>query len=401
MTSRVRWETAAAMGASLVALALLARAALHWGSHEFNLVPGIAWGTAALVAAGFGATAAVGLRALAPGRALALFMSLVAVVIAGFVSLWAGNSRVVFAGIVLPALWATGGSLILFSVRAAGIATLEEFDLARRRSTLAGLVRPHQAVWLLKHRVAAWWTVLPLMVAVGVVGEAIAWQYRTAGATQPGHYSTPWWLSIPMLALILATVILALLLGGTALSNVAARSGELESRDRRAISWLLWALLAAMFCLFGAQTLGVLTELPHLDAAPLRLIAEALMVLAPPLGVLGVVFAVVGLGAVDASLALRRTLSVGFTGLVWIGLSALGQEFASRLMSSAAGLPPSASWLIVVATAVALTPLERGIDRRLERRQSAQKVGDDGAGASQPQVRVAAGVEDGASGGTE
>ena len=353
MTLRVHWETLAALAASGTAAALLAlrAAGFRFASQEQDAaIVEAAFAFAALLAAGFGVIASAKLRASPAGRALSLFMSVLAVVL---VTPVAGPLPVPFGVLGYLAVWGSAGALILLSFRLAGVATPAELAHSRELTTLACLVRPRQVAWVMERRVAAWWAGLPLFLLL----YALLWTAGDATAVSSSRYA---------LVIVLFSAVAALLLTfmGAALSNVAARASVLDARSWRATRWLLWAVLASALCFVISSVPALLARLANLPV--LRWVSMGLMVAAPLALVLGVILAVVGFGAVDPSLALRRTASLGITGMVWVAVSALGEDLVTQRLSKAVAVPGTASWVVVIGAALLLAPLQRWIERRFE-----------------------------------
>jgi hypothetical protein len=61
-------------------------------------------------------------------------------------------------------------------------------------------------------------------------------------------------------------------------------------------------------------------------------------------------------------------LYIGITGLIWIAVFATLEELLARSISDRLNLSESVvSWVIIVGTAASLAPVQRRLERRLER----------------------------------
>lgn len=346
------WEVSVAVVAAATAIILLVRLALGWGqpdsSNSLELIAMVSWVIAVVLASGFGVATAMKLRSSDSGKSLALMMSLLAVALAGTLSV---PLPAPFGLVTLLAFWGLVGAALLFSKSLVGVVPSHQLSEAGPQTLLARLVRPAQVNWLMRNATPVWWFCLVLWVVLfGLTG---------ALSGPIGDNNVP--------ATVLATLltVATLVLIGTALSNVAGGSGSMGPREWRAFQWLLWAFLAATLCMVGSVIgyLSFLLDAPVFDWISLGLVAAAPLVL-----VLGVIMAVIGFGAVDPSFALRRTLSIGLIGLVWIAAFATLEELLARSVSTQLGISQSVvSWCIVVGTAAALTPAQRWLERKLGR----------------------------------
>lgn len=145
---------------------------------------------------------------------------------------------------------------------------------------------------------------------------------------------------------------------GVAMSNMAFTGGDAD--ERRRLAWIRWGLTAAVvsFSLFGAlMGVGIWIGFESLLLVGSTFAALALPL---PLFLIGLAIAVLYQGALDPSLAVRRTAVYGALGVIFVFLFAGLGNAASDVVQARLGLPGFVgSGLYGGTVAILLLPLRK------------------------------------------